>query len=125
MQPWRQHLNAGQVIPACPLALNDDGSWSEHHQRALLRYYVEAGAGGLAVGVHSTQFAIRNPQHALYQPLPVVWIRTRSCRPANPANWTESLKPIHRCLMMNSFVKTLIAGWRKRCWFSRADRIAA
>ena len=69
MQPWRKHLNAGQVIPACPLALHDDGSWSEHHQRALVRYYVEAGAGGLAVGVHSTQFAIRDPQHGLYQPL--------------------------------------------------------
>ena len=69
MQPWRQHLNSGQVIPACPLALNDDGSWSERHQRALVRYYVEAGAGGLAVGVHSTQFAIRDPQHGLYQPL--------------------------------------------------------
>ena len=69
MQHWRQHLNAGQVIPACPLALNEDGSWSERHQRALVRYYVEAGAGGLAVGVHSTQFAIRDPQHGLYQPL--------------------------------------------------------
>jgi dihydrodipicolinate synthase/N-acetylneuraminate lyase len=69
MQPWRQHLNAGQVIPACPLALNDDGSWSERHQRALIRYYVDAGAGGLAVGVHSTQFAIREPQHGLYKPL--------------------------------------------------------
>ena len=69
MQPWRQHLNAGQVIPACPLALNDDGSWSERHQRALIRYYADAGAGGLAVGVHSTQFAIREPQHGLYKPL--------------------------------------------------------
>ena len=69
MQPWRKHLNAGQVIPACPLALNEDGSWSERHQRALVRYYVDAGAGGLAVGVHSTQFAIREPQHGLYKPL--------------------------------------------------------
>ena len=69
MQSWRDFLNAGQVIPACPLALNDDGSWSERHQRALVRYYVQSGAGGLAVGVHSTQFAIRDPQHALYEPL--------------------------------------------------------
>ncbi len=69
MQPWRQHLNAGQVIPACPLALNENGSWSERHQRALVRYYIDAGAGGLAVGVHSTQFAIRDPQHGLYKPL--------------------------------------------------------
>ena len=69
MPPWREHLNAGQVIPACPLALNADGSWSDVHQRALIRYYVDAGAGGLAVGVHSTQFAIRDPQHGLFRPL--------------------------------------------------------
>jgi len=69
MQVWREHLNAGQVIPACPLALNDDGSWSQRHQRAVIRYYVEAGAGGVAVGVHSTQFAIREPQHGLFEPL--------------------------------------------------------
>lgn len=69
MQTWRKHLNAGQVIPACPLALNSDGSWSERHQRALVRYYVDSGAGGLAVGVHSTQFAIRDPQHSLFKPL--------------------------------------------------------
>ncbi len=66
---WKQALIAGQVIPACPLALHADGSWSERHQRALLRYYLAAGAGGLAVGVHSTQFAIRDPQHALFRPL--------------------------------------------------------
>ncbi len=69
MQSWRELLNAGQVIPACPLALNHDGSWSERHQRALVRYYVQSGAGGLAVGVHSTQFAIRDPKHSLYEPL--------------------------------------------------------
>lgn len=69
MQPWRQHLNVGQVIPACPLALHADGSWAVRHQRALLRYYIESGAGGLAVGVHSTQFAIRSPDHGLFEPL--------------------------------------------------------
>ncbi len=69
MQPWREFLNAGQVIPACPLALNDDGSWSDRYQRALVRYYVEAGAGGLAVGVHTTQFAIRDPKYGLYAKL--------------------------------------------------------
>ncbi|MEO2016141.1 MAG: dihydrodipicolinate synthase family protein [Fuerstiella sp.] len=69
MTTWRDSLNAGVVIPACPLALNDDGSWSERHQRALLRYYVAAGAGGLAIGVHTTQFEIRNPKHGLYEPV--------------------------------------------------------
>ena len=66
---WRAALDAGIVIPACPLALQSDGKWSERHQRALARYYVDAGAGGLAVGVHTTQFAIRQPEYALYEPV--------------------------------------------------------
>jgi dihydrodipicolinate synthase/N-acetylneuraminate lyase len=66
---WREHLAAGQVIPACPLTLEADGSWSTRHQRALVRYYLDAGAGGIAVGVHTTQFAIRDPRHELYEPV--------------------------------------------------------
>ena len=66
---WRGRLASGVAIPALPLALNDDGAWSRQHQRALVRYYYDAGAGGLAVGVHSTQFEIREPQHGLYQPV--------------------------------------------------------
>ncbi len=66
---WREHLAAGQVIPACPLTLDDDGTWSERHQRGLVRYYLDAGAGGIAVGVHTTQFAIRDPRHGLYEPI--------------------------------------------------------
>ena len=65
----RKHLLAGQVIPAHPLALDGDGRFSEKHQRALTRYYLAAGVGGLAVGVHSTHFEIRQPQHALYRPV--------------------------------------------------------
>lgn len=52
-------LRTGTVIPAHPLALNADRTLDERHQRALTRYYVDAGAGGIAVGVHSTQFEIR------------------------------------------------------------------
>lgn len=63
------HLLEGQVIPACPLALNEKGNWSERYQRALVRYYIDAGAGGLAVGVHSTQFEIRESQHELFEPV--------------------------------------------------------
>jgi hypothetical protein len=55
----RAHLLAGQVIPAHPLALTAAGALDERHQRALTRYYLDAGAGGIAVGVHTTQFAIR------------------------------------------------------------------
>ncbi len=65
----REHLLAGQVIPACPLPLDSDRAWSPPHQRALLHYYFEAGARGIAVGVHATQFAIRDPKHDLLKPV--------------------------------------------------------
>lgn len=65
----RAHLLAGQAIPALPLALDRARRWDETSQRALVRYYLDAGAGGLAVGVHSTQFAIRDPQVGLFAPI--------------------------------------------------------
>ena len=57
-------LAAGAVIPAHPLALDEQRRFDPVRQRALTRYYVDSGAGGLAVGVHTTQFAIR--EHGLY-----------------------------------------------------------
>ena len=65
----RQSLAMGLVIPAHPLALDDEGRLDERHQRALTRYYVAAGAGGLAVGVHTTQFAIRDAAVGLFEPV--------------------------------------------------------
>jgi dihydrodipicolinate synthase/N-acetylneuraminate lyase len=65
----RHHLLAGQAIPANPLALDRERRFSEKHQRALSRYYYAAGTGGIAVAVHSTQFEIRDPQHALLKPV--------------------------------------------------------
>jgi dihydrodipicolinate synthase/N-acetylneuraminate lyase len=65
----REHLLLGQVIPAHPLALTSARQLDERRQRALTRYYVEAGAGGIAVGVHTTQFAIREPHVGLYRPV--------------------------------------------------------
>lgn len=65
----RAAVNRGLVIPACPLALNSNRKLDERRQRALLRYYFAAGAGGLAVGVHTTQFAIRAPQNGLLSPV--------------------------------------------------------
>ena len=62
-------FRAGTVIPAVPLALNALRRFDAVHQRALLRYYVDAGAGGLAVGVHTTQFAIRDPEVGLLKPV--------------------------------------------------------
>jgi dihydrodipicolinate synthase/N-acetylneuraminate lyase len=55
----REQLHSGLVIPAHPLALNSQRQLDERRQRALTRYYLAAGAGGLAIGVHTTQFAIR------------------------------------------------------------------
>ena len=65
----QQALQRGLVIPACPLALNAGLKLDERRQRALLRYYVAAGAGGVATGVHTTQFAIRDPSCDLFEPV--------------------------------------------------------
>src|ERR1700722_4212108 len=62
-------IKNGIAIPAHPLALTADGSLDERRQRALSRYYIAAGAGGLAVGVHTTQFAIRQPRIGLFEPV--------------------------------------------------------
>lgn len=59
----------GVAIPALPLALTAERAFDEKYARALVRYYIDAGVGGLAVGVHSTQFEIRDPEHALFEPV--------------------------------------------------------
>ncbi len=74
-------LRRGTVIPAHPLALNRSRRLDATRQRALTRYYLDAGAGGLAVGVHSTQFAIR--EAGLYEPVLELAARTAS-------EWTEA-----------------------------------
>jgi dihydrodipicolinate synthase/N-acetylneuraminate lyase len=65
----REHLRAGQVIPAHPLALTRDRALDEARQRGLTEYYVRSGAGGVAVAVHTTQFAIRDPGVGLLRPV--------------------------------------------------------
>ncbi|MDE0262746.1 MAG: dihydrodipicolinate synthase family protein [Bryobacterales bacterium] len=62
-------LRAGAVIPAHPLALDSRRRLDERRQKALTRYYLAAGAGGVAVGVHTTQFAIHEPTVGLYRPV--------------------------------------------------------
>jgi dihydrodipicolinate synthase/N-acetylneuraminate lyase len=64
-----EKLRTGLVIPAHPLALTVDRTLDERRQRALTRYYLAAGAGGIAVGVHTTQFAIREPAIGLLRPV--------------------------------------------------------
>ena len=76
----RRLIADGTVIPAHPLALNAGRTLDTTHQRALTRYYIDAGSGGLAVGVHTTQFAIRDV--GLYRPVLELAAETA-------ANWTK------------------------------------
>src|SRR3954453_9600375 len=76
----RKLIADGTVIPAHPLALDANRKLDTRHQRALSRYYIDRGAGGLAVGVHTTQFAIRDV--GLYKPVLELTAETA-------ANWTE------------------------------------
>ena len=62
-----RQLRDGCVIPASPLALTAKREFDPARQRALMRYYVDAGAGGVAIGVHTTQFKIR--EVGLYEPV--------------------------------------------------------
>ena len=64
-----ERIRRGVVIPAHPLALTAERRLDERHQRALTRYYLDAGVGGVAVGVHTTQFAIREPRVGLFEPV--------------------------------------------------------
>jgi len=66
---FRHPLHEGVAIPAQPLALNAQRRLDERRQRALTRYYIAAGVGGIAVGVHTTQFAIRDPKVGLFKPV--------------------------------------------------------
>jgi dihydrodipicolinate synthase/N-acetylneuraminate lyase len=83
----REHLRSGVAIPAHPLALTAQRTLDERRQRALTRYYMDAGAGGVAVGVHTTQFAIRETNHGLLRPvleLAAETVRERLARDPRP-----------------------------------------
>jgi dihydrodipicolinate synthase/N-acetylneuraminate lyase len=62
-------IKRGVAIPPLPLALSQNKMIDEKYQRALIRYYYDSGAGGIAVGVHTTQFEIRDPGIDLFQPI--------------------------------------------------------
>ena len=85
----RSRLLAGMVIPAHPLALDRHRRLDERRQRALTRYYVAAGAGGLAVGVHTTQFEIRDPRVGLFRP--VLELAAETLRAGEAAGGTAPL----------------------------------
>ena len=83
----RRALLGGLVIPAHPLALTEARRLDERRQVALTRYYCDAGARGIAVGVHTTQFAIRDPGVQLLQP--VLDVAQRTVR-----DWCLDSRPI-------------------------------
>lgn len=62
-------LKEGIVIPATPLAITKERTFDSKTQRLLMRYYLACGVGGIATAVHSTQFAIRNPENNLFEPV--------------------------------------------------------
>src|SRR5947209_9133918 len=62
-------IRRGTVIPATPLALKANRQFDERRQRALMRYYIDAGVGGIGVGMHFTQFEIRTPGIDLFEPV--------------------------------------------------------
>ncbi len=64
-----QILKAGTVIPATPLALDENRKFDEYSQRLLMKYYLNCGVGGIATAVHSTQFEIRDPEVNLFEPI--------------------------------------------------------
>jgi hypothetical protein len=82
----RRALRRGLVIPAHPLALTAERRLDERRQVALTRYYCDAGAGGLAVAVHTTQFEIRKPEVGLLQPVLGLAMRAAS-------EWCETGRP--------------------------------
>src|SRR5688572_27065375 len=65
----KRFLNEGTVIPAHPLALTAGRKLDEKRQRGLTQYYIACGTGGVAVGVHTTQFEIRDQKYNLYAPV--------------------------------------------------------
>ncbi|HDK35642.1 MAG TPA: dihydrodipicolinate synthase family protein, partial [Bacteroidetes bacterium] len=83
----REKLNKGVVIPAHPLALNEVRKLDERRQRALTRYYLSAGAGGIAIGVHTTQFEIRDPRFGLFKPVLQITAETISEMEQTPGRY--------------------------------------
>ena len=91
----RRELLRGLVIPAHPLALTERRTLDERRQVALTRYYCDAGAGGIAVGVHTTQFAIRDPAVGLFEPvLRLAQQTVRDCSPPSLKLRGTSAAPI-------------------------------
>ena len=88
-------LHEGTVIPANPLALDENRNFDEKRQRALVRYYLDSGVGGLAVAVHTTQFEIREPKYNLLEP--VLKVAVEEARKYEEANNTTIVMVAGAC----------------------------
>jgi dihydrodipicolinate synthase/N-acetylneuraminate lyase len=111
----RSRLGAGLVLPASPLALTAQRRLDERRQRALFRYHLAAGAGGLAVGVHTTQFAIRDPKIGLFRSVLELAAEELRCgrRKEAHSSTSESRNPeseIDQSLLTSAATKIGIAG---------------
>ncbi len=95
-------IRRGTVIPATPLALNAQRQLDERRQRALIRYYIDAGVGGIAVGMHFTQFEIRTPGVDLYEPV------MRLCAEECDKQSAKAGRPILKVAGINGRTQTAI-----------------
>lgn len=105
--PLRARLMVGMVIPAHPLALNAARKLDERRQRALSRYYIEAGSGGLAVGVHTTQFAIRRPEVGYYAPVLQLALDAAREYPRRPLMIAGALGPTRQAVAEATLARDL------------------
>ena len=96
-------IHQGMVIPATPLALDADRRFDEHRQRVLMRYYADAGAGGVAVGMHFTQFEIRRPGIDLFEPV------LRTCADELDAMSARLARPIVKIAGINGRTPDAVA----------------
>ena len=133
----KELLLRGTVIPAHPLALNEDRTLDEFHQRLLTKYYLAAGVGGVAVGVHTTQFAIRDPKINLYEKvLSLAAEEVQSAKPSRPIIKVAGVSgPIEQAVREARLAKSLgydlvlvstngLGGWSEEHLLERARTIS-
>jgi len=99
----RNQLRDGMVIPAHPLALDQNRRLDVRRQAALTRYYCHAGAGGIAIGVHTTQFAIRDPKIGLFEP--VLQLGAETMRECEQRNGSRLVKVAGVCGLTGQAIK--------------------
>ncbi|MFO7825442.1 MAG: dihydrodipicolinate synthase family protein [Cyclobacterium sp.] len=132
-----KYLQEGLVIPAHPLALKANRKLDETHQRALSRYYLASGAGGMAVGVHSTQFEIRDKQYGLLAPvLKMAMEEVQAAKPKKPflmvsgivGDTDQALEEAYLAKSLGYDLGLLSAGglgdWSETQLIRRAEKVA-